>query len=92
MAGLVCIKSEKFILSSQATKKITLGTGLLVVISSGSQYGAVFLIDYWTKNVNKISSTTGEYYISVTKESSTKDVSITNLQNEACSFHCIFLG
>ena len=60
VAGLVCIKSEKFILSSQATKKITLGTGLLVVIASGSQYGAVFLIDYWTNNVNKISDAWGD--------------------------------
>ena len=92
MAGLLCIKCEKFILNSQETKKITLGTGLLVVIASGSQYGAAFLIDYWANKVNKISSTTGGDNISVTKASQTKDVSITNLQNVSSSFYCIFLG
>ena len=92
MAELKGIKYGNFNLPSQQTKNITLGTGLLIVIARGSQYGAAFFIDYWTQNVNKISSSTGQNYISVTKESKTKDVSITNLQNVANSFYYIFLG
>ena len=92
MAELKGIKCEKFILSSQETIKKTLGTGLLVVIASGSQYGAVFFIDYWTTGVNKILTTTGGEYISVTKENKSKDVSITNLQNSSSSFYYFFVG
>ena len=92
VAELKGIKYGNFNLPSQQTKNITLGTGLLIVIARGSQYGAAFFIDYWTQNVNKISSSTGQNYISVTKESKTKDVSITNLQNVANSFYYIFLG